>query len=250
MNEFMHVAEIALPLLLQGLGTTAAISVLSILIAMVLGSAVGYMCLSKNKAVELIARAFIKIFRCTPFMVQVYLAYYGLPALGLNVSAFSTGVIILGMYTAAYTAVILESGVSAIPKGQFEASYAMGMSRFKTMVRIIFPQTLKIIVPSLTGQFVQTVKDSSILSIITVAEMTMMTKEAIGITDSLYLCRRSLLGAESCYRVRIKMYRKAQRPCCYLTKKECKIQWLKAESLLYRFTIWQRITGSLRSSEK
>ncbi len=68
----------------------------------------------KNKAVELIARAFIKIFRCTPFMVQVYLAYYGLPALGLNVSAFSTGVIILGMYTAAYTAVILESGTSAL----------------------------------------------------------------------------------------------------------------------------------------
>ena len=61
MDEFMHVAEIALPLLLQGLGTTAAISVLSILIAMVLGSAVGYMCLSKNKAVELIARAFISL---------------------------------------------------------------------------------------------------------------------------------------------------------------------------------------------
>ena len=99
------------------------------------------------------------------------------------------------MYTAAYTAVILESGVSAIPKGQFEASYAMGMSRFKTMVRIIFPQTLKIIVPSLTGQFV---KDSSILSIITVAEMTMMTKEAIGITFSpliVYICAGVLYWA-------------------------------------------------------
>ena len=104
MDEFIHVAEISLPLLLQGLGTTAAISALSIVIAMILGSAIGYMCLSKNKTVELIARAFIKIFRCTPFMVQVYLAYYGLPALGLNVSAFATGVIILGMYTAAYTA--------------------------------------------------------------------------------------------------------------------------------------------------
>ena len=207
MDEFMHVAEIALPLLLQGLGTTAAISVLSILIAMVLGSAVGYMCLSKNKAVELIARAFIKIFRCTPFMVQVYLAYYGLPALGLNVSAFSTGVIILGMYTAVSGRVFnmrdrfgreIDSGVSAIPKGQFEASYAMGMSRFKTMVRIIFPQTLKIIVPSLTGQFVQTVKDSSILSIITVAEMTMMTKEALGITFSpliVYICAGVLYWA-------------------------------------------------------
>ena len=101
MDEFIHVAEISLPLLLQGLGTTAAISALSIVIAMILGSAIGYMCLSKNKTVELIARVFIKIFRCTPFMVQVYLAYYGLPALGLNVSAFATGVIILGMYTAA-----------------------------------------------------------------------------------------------------------------------------------------------------
>ncbi len=93
---------------------------------------------------------------------------------------------------------LLESGVSAIPKGQFEASYAMGMSRFKTMVRIIFPQTLKIIVPSLTGQFVQTVKDSSILSIITVAEMTMMTKEAIGITFSpliVYICAGVLYWA-------------------------------------------------------
>ena len=120
MDEFMHVAEIALPLLLQGLGTTAAISVLSILIAMVLGSAVGYMCLSKNKAVELIARAFIKIFRCTPFMVQVYLAYYGLPALGLNVSAFSTGVIILDI-PIAYEASNCPFGIALTPLSRITA---------------------------------------------------------------------------------------------------------------------------------
>lgn len=183
-EELVHVANIAFPLLFQGLGITAGISVLSILISLVLGCVIGYMCVSENKVCEGIARVFIKIFRCTPFMVQVYLAYYGLPALGISVSAFSTGVIILGMYTAAYTAVILESGVKAIPKGQFESAYAMGMQKFPTMVRIIFPQTLKIILPSLTGQFVQTVKDSSILSIITVSEMTMMAKEAIGITFS------------------------------------------------------------------
>jgi ABC-type amino acid transport system permease subunit len=88
------------------------------------------------------------------------------------------------MYTAAYVAVTLESGFRAIHKGQYEAAYALGMSRLKTMMRIIFPQTIKIIIPSLTGQFIQTVKDSSILSIITVSEMTMMTKEAIGITFS------------------------------------------------------------------
>lgn len=183
-EEFLHVAQIALPLLFQGLGVTIAISVLSILFAMILGAVVGYMCLSEHKGIELIARAFIKIFRCTPFMVQVYLAYYGLPALGISVPAFWTGVIILSMYTAAYVAVTLESGFRAIHKGQYEASYALGMSKLKTMMRIIFPQTIKIIIPSLTGQFIQTVKDSSILSIITVSEMTMMTKEAIGITFS------------------------------------------------------------------
>jgi ABC-type amino acid transport system permease subunit len=117
-------------------------------------------------------------------MVQVYIIYYGLPALGIDVSAFQTGVIILSMYTSAYLAVILESGIKAIPKGQSEACYAMGMGKLKTLTRILLPQTISIIIPALTGQFVQTVKDSSILSVITVAEMTMMTKEAIGITFS------------------------------------------------------------------
>lgn len=198
MNEFLHVAEISLPMLLQGLRLTIAISVLSIVFAFIGGLAVGYMCISPNKIAESIARIFIKIFRCTPFMVQVYLAYYGLPSLGINVSAFRTGVIILSLYTSAYAAVILESGVKAIAKGQYEAAAAHGMPRLKIMYRIILPQTIRIIVPSLTGQFVQTVKDSSILSIITVAEMTMMTKEAIGITFSplfVYICAGVLYWA-------------------------------------------------------
>lgn len=198
MNEFLHVAEISLPMLLQGLRLTIEISVLSIIFAFIGGLVLGYMCISPNKFVEGIARVFIKIFRCTPFMVQVYLAYYGLPSLGINVSAFGTGVLILSLYTSAYAAVILESGVKAIPKGQYESAAALGMPWLKIMYRIILPQTIRMIVPSLTGQFVQTVKDSSILSIITVAEMTMMTKEAIGITFSplfVYICAGVLYWA-------------------------------------------------------
>ena len=191
MSEFINVAEIAVPMLLEGLGITAAISTISILLAIAMGLVLAYMCISDKIAARGFARAFIKIFRCTPFMVQVYLAYYGLPMLGIHVNAFGTGVITLGFYTAAYTAVILESGFKAVPKGQYESAYASGMKKLQTMRRIILPQTMRIIVPSLTGQFVQTVKDSSILSIITVAEMTMMTKEAIGITFSplfVYIC--------------------------------------------------------------
>ena len=198
MNDFLHVAGISVPMLLQGLELTVEISVLSIIFAFIGGLILGYMCISPNKAAENTARAIIKVFRCTPFMVQVYLAYYGLPCLGIDVSAFGTGVLILSLYTAAYAAVILESGIKAVPKGQYEAAAALGMSRLRILYRIILPQTIRIIVPSLTGQFVQTVKDSSILSIITVAEMTMMTKEAIGITFSplfVYICAGVLYWA-------------------------------------------------------
>ena len=191
MGEFLHVAEIAFPLLFQGILVTIQISVLAIIMAIVIGAVVAYMKISDMVLLKAIAEIYIKIFRNTPFMVQVYLAYYGLPMLGLNVPAFWTGALILGFYTAAYVAVILESGLSSLPKGQSEAAYAIGMSKTKTLLRILLPQTVMVIIPSITGQLVQTVKDSSVLSIITVAEMTMMTKEAIGITFSpliVYIC--------------------------------------------------------------
>lgn len=191
LNEFLHVAETAVPLLLDGLGITAAVSLLSILMALILGIFCAYVCLFEKKIISKAVRIFIKIFRCTPFMVQVYLAYYGLPVIGIYVNAFWTGVIILGLYTAAYASVIFESGFRAVPKGQYESAFASGMTEFTTMRLIVMPQAMKIAIPALTGQLIQTVKDSSILSIITVSEMTMMTKEAIGITFSplfVYIC--------------------------------------------------------------
>ena len=182
MEEFLRIAELTIPLLMQGLVVTIEISVLAIIFSIIIGFLICCMCLSKNKFVERIARIYIKIFRCTPFMVQVYLAYYGLPSLGVKVSAFWIGVAVMSAYNAAYIAVIFESGIRSIPKGQSEAATAIGMGYFKTLFRILLQQTIGVIIPSLTGQFLQTVKDSSILSIITVTELTMMTKKAIGVT--------------------------------------------------------------------
>ena len=109
MGEFLHVAEIAFPLLFQGILVTIQISVLAIIMAIVIGAVVAYMKISDMVLLKAIAEIYIKIFRNTPFMVQVYLAYYGLPMLGFDVPAFWTGALILGFYTAAYVAVILES---------------------------------------------------------------------------------------------------------------------------------------------
>lgn len=187
----LHIIELTVPLLMQGILTTIEISVLAIILAAILGVVVGLGYMSPNRILKTLAAVYIKIFRCTPFMVQIYIVYYGLPSLGIKLPAFWTGMMVLGMYTAAYVAVILESGIRSLPKGQNEAAIAMGMPYFMRLRRILFPQTLSMIIPPLTGQFIQTVKDSSILSIITVSELTMMTKEAIGITFSpiqVYLC--------------------------------------------------------------
>lgn len=187
----LHIIELTVPLLMQGILTTIEISVLAIILAAIIGVVVGLGYMSPNRILKALAAVYIKIFRCTPFMVQIYIVYYGLPSLGIKLPAFWTGMMVLGMYTAAYVAVILESGIRSLPKGQNEAAIAMGMPYFMRLRRILFPQTLSMIIPPLTGQFIQTVKDSSILSIITVSELTMMTKEAIGITFSpiqVYLC--------------------------------------------------------------
>ncbi|MEI3336501.1 MAG: amino acid ABC transporter permease [Clostridium sp.] len=178
------ILKIALPLLLEGLKTTICISILAILLSFIFGGLIGILYISKNKVFHLIAYVYIKIFRNIPFMVQVYLVYYALPSLGLNVDAFWTGVIVLALYTGAYIAVILESGLRSVPKGQYEASVALNMSYLTMLRRIILPQTLGVIVPPLTNQFITTVKESSVLSVITISELTMMTNKSIGITFS------------------------------------------------------------------
>ncbi|MBP2031981.1 His/Glu/Gln/Arg/opine family amino acid ABC transporter permease subunit [Clostridium algifaecis] len=180
----MHILEITFPLLLKGLKLTVCISVLAILFSLVAGSIVGSLYISKNKLLHGIAYAYVKIFRNIPFMIQIYLIYYALPALGLYVNAFWTGVIVLALYTGAYIAIILESGLRSVSKGQYEASIALNIPYFTMLRRIILPQIFGVIVPPLTSQFATTVKESSVLSVITIAELTMMTNEAIGITFS------------------------------------------------------------------
>lgn len=187
----LHIIELTIPLLLQGILTTIEVSVLAICLAALIGFLAGAGHMSSNEIIRKLVAVYIKIFRCTPFMVQIYIVYYGLPCFGIHIPAFWAGAIVLGLYTGSYVAVILESGIRSLPKGQEEAAVAMGMPYFMRLRRILFPQTISIIIPPLTGQFIQTVKDSSVLSVITVTELTMMTKEAIGITFSpiqVYLC--------------------------------------------------------------
>ena len=117
-------------------------------------------------------------------MIQVYIGYFALPAIGLEFSAFATGVVVLSLYTGAYMAVILKAGLETVNKGQFEAAEALQIPYFSMMKRIILPQIAGVVLPPLTSQFIQTVKESSVLSIITITELTFQTNAVISVTFS------------------------------------------------------------------
>jgi polar amino acid transport system permease protein len=119
-----------------------------------------------------ILRLYIEVVRGTPFLVQLFFLYYGGPSIGLQLEAVSAGILGLGIYGSAYFAEVFRAGFNAIPKGQMEAATCLGLSRRQTVWRIMLPQMLVIIVPSLSNTIIVLSKETAVLSVITVPELT------------------------------------------------------------------------------
>lgn len=119
------------------------------------------------------ATAFIELFRNTPFMIQVFLLFYVLPFYGIRIPANIVGIIGLALFGSVYYAEIIRAGIDAIPRGQLESAKSTGMSYWQSMTNIVLPQTMRIILPPIGNQTLSLVKESSILSTITVQELTM-----------------------------------------------------------------------------
>ena len=125
---------------------------------------------------------YVWFIRGTPALIQVFIIYFGLPQIGLNPSPFMAGVIALGLNSGAYVAEIIRSGLLAIPAGQFESSQALGMSHHETMGRIVLPQVFRIILPPLTNEAIAALKNTSLLSTITVIDLTLYAQTIISAT--------------------------------------------------------------------
>ncbi len=161
-----------LPTLLKGAMVTVGVSLLSMILAVSLGLLLTLMRLYGNKWLQGIAVAYIEIYRGTPLLIQLYLLYYGLPNIGITMSAFTAAVLGLGMNYAAYETEIYRACIQAVHKGQTEASQALGMSRRLTLQRIIMPQALRIAIPPIANDFIALFKDSSLVSVIAMVELT------------------------------------------------------------------------------
>src|SRR4029453_8980407 len=131
----------SVPFLLRGAVYTVQVSVLAIACGLVLGWLFGMAAVSGVAAVRAVACVYVQFIRGTPLLVQIFLIYFGLAALGWNVPAFWSGVIALGLNSGGFQAEIVRAGIESIDRGQTEAARSIGMSRFQTLVFILVPQT-------------------------------------------------------------------------------------------------------------
>lgn len=168
------------PLLGQGALMTIAVSVLGMVLAIGLGLSLAVLRLYGPLPVQWAATVYVEVVRGTPLLVQLFLIYYGLPNLGLRLDAFTAAVLGLGLNYAAYEAEVYRSGLQAIPKGQMEAAMALGMSRWQALRHVQLPQAVRLVIPPVTNDFIALFKDSSVVSIITLVELS----KAYGIAAS------------------------------------------------------------------
>ncbi|MEW6261709.1 MAG: amino acid ABC transporter permease [Thermodesulfobacteriota bacterium] len=161
-----------MPLFLKCLLATGWLSGVSLVGALLVGTLACVMRISPYKTWSKAAGVYIEIIRSTPLLAQIYFFYFGLPSLGLRLNEEITGVLALTLNSGAYMAEIIRAGIQSIPYGQVEAGISTGLNYFQRLRHIILPQALGVTIPPLLGQAIVLVKDSSLLSLISLAELT------------------------------------------------------------------------------
>ncbi|NOR24428.1 MAG: ABC transporter permease subunit [Desulforhopalus sp.] len=164
--------------LMMGLWTTLWLSAISSVFALFLGLATGLARVSKNVTLRGLAMLYVECIRGTPLLVQIFIAYFFLGTV-FDLSRNVCGIGALALFAGAYVAEIVRAGIQAIPKGQMEASRSLGMTALQTMKDIILPQAFKKILPPLSGQFISLIKDSSLVSVIAITDLTKSGREII-----------------------------------------------------------------------
>lgn len=170
------------PVLLEGALVTIKVSLLTIIISTILGTLVAMMRTSQIKLLKGITATYVWVFRGTPQLLVLFYIYYTFPSLGFTLSAFTAAIIGLSLNSTAYYSEIIRSGIEAIPKGQVESAIALGMSYGQIFRKIILPQAVKIIIPPYINNSVLLLKNSSLVSVITVSDLMLNAQQIYSAT--------------------------------------------------------------------
>lgn len=161
----------SIPELLAGASTTLWLSGVSIVFGLLLGLSFGVASVCPVRALNVVARIYADTVRGTPLLVQIFFLYYALPSLGITLSAPAAGILALGINSGAYVAEIVRGGILAVPRGHVEAARSLGLSYTHTMRGIVLPQSMFLVLPPLTNEFITLVKATSLVSTIAIAEL-------------------------------------------------------------------------------
>ncbi|WP_033067337.1 amino acid ABC transporter permease [Thalassospira australica] len=168
----------SLPQLMNGLLVTIGIGATSIIAGLIGGLVLAVMRLYSGPLVNALVRGYIDVFRSIPLLVLLIIVYYALPFVGIRLSPFFSAVTALTLVSSAYTAEIFRAGIEAIPKGQFEASAALGLSNRYTMTDVILPQAIRIVIPPLTNNCINVLKDTALASVVAMPDLLKQATQA------------------------------------------------------------------------
>ncbi|WP_446899856.1 amino acid ABC transporter permease [Clostridium sp. LBM24168] len=161
------------PDLLKGLELTTFITMIGMFIGFFIGGILGFFSISRNKVLNTISRWIVDVVRGTPIIVQSFFIFFGLPnILDIKINAVVAGIATISINSGAYMSEIFRGGILSIDKGQMEAARSLGVPYKNSMLKIIFPQAIKVMIPSFVNQFIISLKDTSILSVIGIQELT------------------------------------------------------------------------------
>ncbi len=171
-----------IPEFLRGIRATVIYASVSLCLASILGLGVAMARRSDVRPLRWSAQAYIDLIRGTPALVQIFFIYFGLPAVGIYISAPLAGIIAIGLNSGGYLAEIFRAGIGGVDHGQIEAGRSIGMSRSQTFRRVVLPQAMRLAVPSAAGEFTNLVKGTSLLSTISITELTRVAQQVVSVT--------------------------------------------------------------------
>ncbi len=169
--------------ILDGVLITVELSLYAGVLAIILGTVAGLARISANPLLRNFSAFYVELIRGTPLLVQIFIVYFFVGTV-LDLERFTAGIIALAVFTGAYVAEIVRSGIESIHKGQMEAGRSLGMGYSQTMAYIILPQAFKRVLPPLAGQFINLIKDSSLVSVIAITDLTKAGREVVSSTFS------------------------------------------------------------------
>ena len=181
-QELLDLLRESAPVMLRGAGYTLLLAVAAMLGGLVLGLPTALMRVSPWAPLRWPAVVYVSAFRGTPLLVQLFVVYYGLPSIGIEFTPVTAGVLTLSLNAGAYLSESLRGAILAVAQGQWRAAYSLGLGWGQTLGHVVLPQALRVAVPSMSNTLISLIKDTSLVSVITMTELMLVTKELISVT--------------------------------------------------------------------